>query len=119
MKILILEDTQERIKQFKETLSKHECTFTDNAYKAIDFLYCYFWDALFLDHDLGGMVMQESTEKTGYAVALWLHENPEYQPPIIIIHSLNPVGATKMSLSLPNAHVLPAAWCMPLERYGL
>ena len=119
MRVLILEDTQERIEQFKVTLAKHECVFTDDIHEAANLLYTETWGVLFLDHDLGGLIMQESDSKTGYAVARWLEENPEYQPPIIVIHSLNPTGSTKMSLALPKAHVLPAAWCMPLERYGL
>ena len=51
-------------------------------------------DTISLDHDLG-------TGATGYNVLCWIErkcrENPYYRPPeVIIIHTNNPVGKTKM-----------------------
>lgn len=48
--------------------------------------------AVSLDHDLG-------TEKTGYDVLCWMEQmvmNHKYVPPIIYIHSANPVGRRRM-----------------------
>lgn len=43
---------------------------------------------LSLDHDLAG-------EKTGYEVVKWMVENNVF-PPLIIIHTMNPVGRQRM-----------------------
>ena len=112
MKILVLEDTDERIIQFKETLATHDVHFVKTATDAVYFLGNEDWDVVFLDHDLGGETMQPSTWDTGYGVACYLEQMPERKPKHIIIHSFNPVGAMKMRLALPEAHLLPAAWCM-------
>ena len=49
-----------------------------------------------LDHDLGDV-----NEKTGYDVLCemeqWVHDDPEYIPPMMYVHSANPVGRTRMN----------------------
>lgn len=42
-------------------------------------------DEMSLDHDLGG-------DDTTRRVVLWLCENPDYWPPVVRVHSANPVG---------------------------
>ena len=72
MKILILEDSKERIKIFKKNLTKyHDLYFFDNVQDARDALELMGpWDMLFLDHDLDNRVYVESEEpNTGYQLA--------------------------------------------------
>ncbi len=53
-----------------------------------------------LDHDLSEaatMGASPVTERTGYTVICWLEEHPEFWPEDgVRVHSMNPVGATKM-----------------------
>ena len=111
MKILILEDDVNRVMQFRETLQPHTLCFTDRPGDAIHLLKNMPWDVLFLDHDLGGQVYQESGPGTGYEVAEFLEQNPDLMPPNIIIHSLNFPGAEKMAQALRGKVTrFPFAW---------
>jgi hypothetical protein len=74
------------------------------------------WDILFLDHDLGDQVMVDSGEGTGYEVALWLSRNRDFQPKVVIVHSLNPVGAANICGVLPSSSRVPFAWAMSLRK---
>ncbi len=50
-------------------------------------------EVLSLDHDLG-------TDKTGYDVLCWIEEQVfvyGYEPPIILLHTANPVGRQRMA----------------------
>lgn len=55
-----------------------------------------------LDHDLSEQAAAGAPvpgEKTGYTVACWLEEHPEFWPPDgVKVHSLNPAGREKMVL---------------------
>lgn len=115
MKILILEDSEERIKAFKKNFIGVEIVFTDKPDVAIEELKKGGFAALFLDHDLGGTTFAESDENSGYAVAKWLEENPQFQPEVIILHSLNPIGVQNMQRALPKARVVPFAWNKVLQ----
>ena len=110
MKILILEDSQERMKQFRERLVGHEVVIVEESRDCIVQLQNSTWDVLFLDHDLGGQTMVESGPGTGYEVARWLEANPQRQPPHIVVHSFNPDGADKMIACLPQAMRAPGIW---------
>jgi CheY-like chemotaxis protein len=111
MKILILEDDMERVEQFHKNLQPHTLFFTDRTGDAIHLLKTQKWDVLFLDHDLGGQVYQESGPGTGYEVAGFLEQNPDLMPPNIVIHSLNFPGAEKMAQALRwKATRFPFAW---------
>jgi hypothetical protein len=112
MKILILEDDPSRVGKFKMRLIGHEVFFTDDTKVCIEKLKTEKWDALFLDHDLGGKVYVESGIGTGYEVACFLEEFPEYRPETVLIHSLNGVGAKKMlqALKLPDLCHMPFLW---------
>jgi len=99
MKILIVEDTLERIKIFKEILNG-ELVFTDSASAAIELLSSVSFDAVFLDYDLG------EGRDSGYSVATWIEAHPQ-KDLRIIIHSMNPVGAKKISDALPAAERIP------------
>ena len=112
MKILILEDDPTRHREFRQNLlNATEVRIVETVPAAIFELKKQKWDTLFLDHDLGGESFVDSNKKpTGYDVAKWLEENPEYKPSNIIIHSLNFVGAARMKAALPDAILAPWAW---------
>ena len=109
-KILILEDDPERIKIFQRNLISHSVTMVVTASEAIQKLGDETWELLMLDHDLGGKVLVASGPETDYEVAKWLYENPDRQPPNIILHSFNTVGRANMKALLPQAHDFPGAW---------
>lgn len=112
MKILILEDNKYRIEHFKNMLNKKfiecEIVFTDNVKKAKKIFNDNQWDIIFLDHDLDDRVYVDSNEpNTGYQFAKFLNKNLSNTIPIIIIHTLNPVGARNMMNELKTARYIP------------
>lgn len=52
------------------------------------------WDALYLDHDLGSMVPDE----TGYGIMKWLETNPQHLPGKIVCVSLSGPGRNNIEL---------------------
>lgn len=56
-------------------------------------------DEISLDHDLG-------RKKTGYDVLLWVEQEMRkgFIPPVIHIHTANPVGRMKMELALDSIY---------------
>lgn len=110
MDVLILEDDHSRQKIFARNLIGANFLIVETATDAIQALDTHTWDYLFLDHDLGGQQMVSSGPGTGYEVAEWLAENPDKQPPNIIIHSFNPSGAENIHRALPNAVIAPGCW---------
>ncbi len=106
-RILILDDDDTRHKQFAKKYIDEELIHVTVAAEAINYLeYGPDFDYVFLDHDLGGMQMVESGEDTGYEVAEWLANNPEYGPNIsVILHSLNPIGRKNMCNVLKKANI--------------
>jgi hypothetical protein len=111
-KIIILEDSEERIKHFQNNLIGCDVFITQDIEKCIEKLKQDKVDYLFLDHDLNGnsFVASGGEEKTGYDVAKWLNENPEYMPHNVILHSLNSVGRKNMKNLLPNSVEYPFVW---------
>ena len=112
MKILILDDDLTRHEAFKKNFNHHELTHAETAEDTIQHLTNNEFDAVFLDHDLGGMTYVDSHGDipTGYTVAKWLNENQERKPNIIYIHSMNPPGAKKMQDLLPGSILAPRLW---------
>ncbi len=56
------------------------------------------YDIISLDHDIASF-RDDGREMTGYDIALWLaerHYNKQYVPPIILVHTANPVGKTNI-----------------------
>ena len=108
MKILILEDSPERIKTFKRKLMNHDTYFFDNveeAKKALKLLGPF--DIVFLDHDLDDRVFVNSNDaNTGYQLAKYIAEN-NINIPDVIIHTMNPVGAENIKSVLPKAVICP------------
>jgi CheY-like chemotaxis protein len=114
MKILVLEDNEERIKIFRERMEQEGVSLTicDTVEACIPALENTMYDWLFLDHDLGGNVYvpSDGEEKTGWHVAKWLSENPDRMPETIVVHSLNPDGRKNIISLLPQAQDIPFAW---------
>ncbi len=120
MKILILEDNEERQRLFRENLKDHILIIVETSKLAIKNLINEKWDITFIDHDLGGKVYVPSGENTGYEVAKFLEENKKYIPKYVIIHSLNVVGANNIKQALPHAVHIPFAWTKEnIKRLGL
>ena len=107
MKILILDDDLNRHGFFNNALRHEDVTNVYTSKECIEELKKEDWDIVFLDHDLGGQVYVESGEYTGYEVALFLEQNPEYKPPKVIIHSLNPQGARNMQMAISGSKHIP------------
>ena len=111
MRILILEDNDERLTQFQRNLCGCELMIVKEAIYAINYLNNEKWDVLFLDHDLGGQVNVNSIEEnTGGAVARFLRDHPDRMPNLVILHSLNMAGCKYMKNILPDSVMMPFAW---------
>lgn len=110
MRILVLDDDLNRLKQFGKNLIGHLVDMVTTAPETINLLKEKNYDILFLDHDLGGKAFVPSGPGTGYEVACWLSENPSRKPEKIYIHSFNPSGAKNMKLALPEAIIAPGVW---------
>ena len=98
-KILILEDSEERIVAFKRVLVGHNIVACNTVATAIGELYDNTFDFIFLDCDLG------DGKRTGTEVAQYLSENPHDEK--VVIHSMNPIGQGRMKLLLPDAEIIP------------
>jgi len=103
MKIFILEDDNNRVRYFKDTLAKHDVKVFDVADDAIDALENKVYDILFLDNDLG------ESAGSGTDVADFLHRNKDNKnnDALIIVHSWNVPAATAMRSLLPRAYFFP------------
>lgn len=98
MKILILEDSIERIKKFSKKFIGHELFIRNNVKDAIKTFREEkgVFDFIFLDHDLDDKIMINSKEEnTGYQFAKYLNEK-DLSKISIIIHSVNPIGANNI-----------------------
>jgi CheY-like chemotaxis protein len=109
MKILILEDETYRQDIFAKRLDGTDFTIVFTAEDCISLLEQQKWDILFLDHDLD-IEQPIINPGTGYEVACWLESHPDYKPDSIVIHSLNPIGASKMLAALPGAILAPGCF---------
>jgi CheY-like chemotaxis protein len=104
MNILVLEDSPERIDQFKEVFRFHNDIYYDQATLAIRRLTNERFDLICLDHDLG--THDDDFINNGLMVAREL-PNTINRNTTIIIHSYNPIGAKMMRDVLPHAIVQP------------
>lgn len=110
MKILILEDDEERMKFFYKKYDKENIDHACNSKDAIAALENNKYDIIFLDHDLGGTQINYDPEDCGTLVAEYLAENPVDSE--IIIHSFNSVAANRMVriLHRMNVKYIPGVW---------
>ena len=99
-RILIVEDDETRCAWFRERLSESQLDVTCDVRIAIRWLGERDYRAVLLDHDLTEehyFSNEPDDERTGYAVARWLADNPTAQrDALILVHSLNYTGATRM-----------------------
>jgi len=104
MRVLFLDDNEERwnkaLENFEELLPKSyaisEMKWAQTAQECIQMLQDEQWDAVSLDHDLGGEVHVDSNrEDTGMEVVRWIIAN-RAEIPFIIVHSWNIPAARRM-----------------------
>lgn len=116
MRVLVLEDDDQRILWFAQKLFCHRLTFAFTSVDAIDLLNDNSFDLIFLDHDLceehyNSYIASLSSDEewradkydhnTGMAVAKFLAENPDKSPSArIIVHTLNPIAQLRMQNTL-------------------
>ena len=98
--IFLLDDDHRRHRWFKKRFAHDGLDIAENVADAKDILRENVYDAVFLDHDLLPE-HYESTERddenTGYAIAVWLAENPKIQPAAtILVHTRNADAAIRM-----------------------
>lgn len=133
MRILILDDQRQRHERFAADLAGHDVT------------HCYFFsdycnalanhgpfDVVFLDHDLGDMVEQETIPGSdtivydGKDAAAELIAMPsDSWPRCVVVHSWNGWGAKEMATmlekaGLPDVRLIAfggqlSGWCRPLK----
>jgi DNA-binding LacI/PurR family transcriptional regulator len=97
MKILILEDSPERIEKFKQLFKNQELFIFDNVKDAYESCLLNEFKVMMLDHDLDSRHWVDSNEEnTGYQFIKKLIENNLQVDALCYIHSMNPVGANRM-----------------------
>jgi CheY-like chemotaxis protein len=109
MKVLVVEDDNERIFKFSRELEPTDAVvyYAQSADGAATLLKVLKFDVIFLDHDLGGRAYVASSDpNTGYAVAKKI-KGTRNESAYIIIHSLNPAGAENIKSLLPKAIIAP------------
>ena len=106
-RVLVVEDDESRCSWFRERLRGSLLDVTCDVRQAVSWLAERDYSAVLLDHDLADehyFSSEPDDERTGYAVARWLAENPTAQrDALIVIHSLNYTGAQRMLAVLRDA----------------
>lgn len=106
-RILIVEDDETRCAWFKQKFDGREMDVTCDVRQAIEWLAERDYTVILLDHDLTEEHYFSDVpddERTGYAVAAWLAAHPDrHREAMIVIHSLNYVGAQRMLNILHDA----------------
>jgi hypothetical protein len=103
MKIFILEDSQERIKFFKDKLMKHELFIFEHVHEAEIFIQNNEVDMMFLDHDLEGFHhIPSELPISGYEFVKFIVEKGLAKNATIIIHSMDVPGSANMYHLLNN-----------------
>lgn len=93
MKILVVEDSDERNQQFVKWLANHDLTIVVDAPEGIKKVKEGVYDVIFLDHDLGNRSGVPSDDpNTGYMVAKEIPESVNKNTQVIV-HSMNFDGA--------------------------
>ena len=103
MKILILEDSQERVESFQQSFIKQDLYLCRDIQQAKDACLVNEFSIMFLDHDLDNKIWVDSQEEnTGYQFVKWLVDNKLQKNSLYYIHSMNPCGASNMLNYLVN-----------------
>lgn len=103
--VMLLDDDQRRHRWFAKRFAGDDLDIAETVEDAKEFLAEGTYDAIFLDHDLLPEHYKTNDHddyaQTGYAVALWLKENPEIQrAAMIIVHTRNADAAIPMVQTL-------------------
>jgi|YNPNPStandDraft_1061719.scaffolds.fasta_scaffold08902_4 hypothetical protein len=101
-RMLILEDNEERQQTLRRRFPDAVIVATSPA--CIDHL-AEHWDEIWLDHDLGGHLLEDGREDCGRLVVLYILENqPEHlKNTTFIVHSANTHRARGMAEDLQRA----------------
>jgi CheY-like chemotaxis protein len=98
--VFLLDDDERRHQWFRKRFKGDYLEIAEDVAGALDKLQHGLYDAIFLDHDLLPEHYKSSArddERTGFAVAKWLAENPTTQrASYIIVHTRNADGAIRM-----------------------
>ena len=98
MKVLVLEDSEERITWFRSKFPAADIIKT--ADEAIHLLGTAPYDVVFLDHDLAALHYEGyspiADENSGRKVTRWLMTTDKQKSARFIVHSLNAPGAAAM-----------------------
>lgn len=125
VKILLLEDDETRVIQFRRRIEGEGVPFglthARTAKEAITELGSSRYDLILLDHDLGGRTYVDfgnESEDCGMRVAEWLSIRPERvsQHGPILVHSLNGPAAQQMVELISEAVWAPFLWTEPVWR---
>lgn len=108
MHIFILEDNRNRMIKFRRELIGHHIDHAETLDIGRRMIRENKYDLIFLDHDLGGKEMVDSSdEDTGYYLARFIAADSKNRETPCIIHSCNPFGADNMANALPHAVKVP------------
>lgn len=119
MKILFLDDNEERHLLFKKTHIGHDITYVYTYETALEALKTDIFKEIWLDHDLSAEMqtayvagLSPPEEKTGYDVAKYIVEelDPDKLPNRIIIHSMNIPAAKRMQNILKELRIPIKLW---------
>ncbi len=99
--VMLLDDDRRRHRWFAKRFDGDYLDIAENVDEAKSFLATSSYDAIFLDHDLLPHHYESNDHddfaQTGYAVALYLNENPDLQrAATIIVHTRNADAAISM-----------------------
>lgn len=100
IRVFLLDDDKRRHAWFSKRFKGDYLDIADDVEGAREFLSANFYDAIFLDHDLlpeHYHAEETDDERTGYAVAAWLAQQPQLQrASTILVHTRNADGAMRM-----------------------
>ena len=99
--VFLLDDDERRHRWFEKRFDGDELAIAEMVDEAKELLSENIYDAIFLDHDLLPHHYESNDhndfERTGYAIAEWLHEKSELQrAATIIVHTRNADAAIPM-----------------------
>ena len=99
--VMLLDDDTRRHRWFAKRFDGDDLDIAANVQDEIEFLSENNYDAVFLDHDLLPHHYESNDhddfDQTGYAVALWLNQNPDRQrAATVIVHTRNADAAIRM-----------------------
>lgn len=108
MRIFILEDNPDRMIKFRRELIGHTIDHAETTEQGTSLVVAHKYDLLFLDHDLGGKEMVDSSnEDTGYQLAKFISSCSPNKDTFCVMHSCNPAGADNMISVIPHAIKIP------------